>query len=632
MKAFLTERFRAPEQKKLPPMKDPVLAKLCVGYLAAGIPWNPSSAADPRLQAHPLLTYALFNLARHFEPNDSSFTSAQLMLDFYRPTNLFWTRWRDEYESQISKRDRLTAPNIRPGERCSYTASQGLDFVLEQLIADDATVVNMVGGTYGTPLQVACFKGLASTVTILLRHGAAVSLRAGIYTTALHAAVAADVLAIVEALLAHGAKATAVNASGRTALLEAIWYEHWSIVPFLISATEQVDLACTFGNMPLSTAAQKGHLETIESLVKKGAALNPDRGLVNPLLAACRHGKVSAAALLLRSGADGNVLDPRDRTPLIVSAELGNHELTQLLLDAGVDPDCRDSLGWSALHHSAAAGQWRPVKSLLAAGANHSLRDLSGRSRTAMHMAVTRGHFKTVQAMLSFDLNIEDTSLIFELVRTSKVKNFATFSQELLDTELSKDRRRTLSDMLLSCVVRLEDVAAVKLLFEGGASIGQANATRQTPLFLATANRNDTTVEILLGAGADPHIIDWTGEMALANAARVGSLKATGSPITYATPIDDAIKQGPITAAEGGYFDLTKLFLGSGANSQTRGYDERAVILMTVTSHHSEKDVRTLDDQLLAVEDLVAEYDRLLTHHWRPGPVQREKADRSWRI
>ena len=73
-----------------------------------------------------------------------------------------------------------------------------------------------------------------------------------------------------------------------------------------------------------------------------------------PLLAAVTGGKLGAATLLLEHGADPNIADTNQVTPLMVAAE-GNAfikssaDFVSLLLSRGAKPNLTDSQGRTAL-------------------------------------------------------------------------------------------------------------------------------------------------------------------------------------------------------------------------------------------------------------------------------------------
>jgi ankyrin repeat protein len=574
MKAFLTERFKYPEQKKLSSTKNPILAELCVGYLAAGVPWKPIMSTDPCLQSHPLLSYVLFNLTQHFEHGDDTFRhTRKLMLDFYDPVSQYWTNWRDEFERQVNMRDRRLSSNGRPGSRCYYAAAQGLDFVLEQLLAGNANVVNIVGGMYGTPLQVACFNGSVSTVTVLLRHGAAVNLGAGIYGTALHAAVSAGVLVIVETLITHGADASAVNASGRTALLEAIWHEHWSIVPCLISATTRVDLACTFGNTPLSTAAQKGHLETIEMLVERGACVNPDSGSINPLHAACHYGKVAAAALLLRFGANPNVRGSRSRTPLLDAADSGNYAITQVLLDAGADTHATTADGWEALPLASRNGHAKVARALIESGAEAGTCAPDG--RTSFLLAVESGHFETVQIYIEMKANpaalcalkssrVELTTVYYKAAADDNLE----LVQAFLEAGVHLNHTAFNGNTLLHYAATYGSHRTVRGLLERGADPMIKNHKGRLPLCCAVLHDETEVVKVLLEhISRRSYSSDVLGAALVTAVGRYSTeiIQLLGDVVMASCTTSEKIQEALLVAAESGYIDGIRFLTTMGA-------------------------------------------------------------------
>lgn len=76
---------------------------------------------------------------------------------------------------------------------------------------------------------------------------------------------------------------------------------------------------------------------------------NPDAAL----LEAARSNDPDLAAAALRAGADPEVRDDRDRTPLLVAIVLGDgsephQEIVRILLAAGADPTVTDRQGRSA--------------------------------------------------------------------------------------------------------------------------------------------------------------------------------------------------------------------------------------------------------------------------------------------
>jgi ankyrin repeat protein len=93
--------------------------------------------------------------------------------------------------------------------------------------------------------------------------------------------------------------------------------------------------------------------------------------------------------LLLESGADPNVTDERDKTPLHFAAQEGYADAAQVLIDAGAQVNARGRPGNTPLHDASVTGYLNAVKVLLAAGADVNVQD--DRRRTPLHEAARKG-------------------------------------------------------------------------------------------------------------------------------------------------------------------------------------------------------------------------------------------------
>lgn len=76
------------------------------------------------------------------------------------------------------------------------------------------------------------------------------------------------------------------------------------------------------------------------------------------LLWAAEHGKDAACNRLLREGADANIQDPENRTPLSRAAQNGHESVVSILLSTGkADPNAPDMLLHAPLHWAAGIGR-----------------------------------------------------------------------------------------------------------------------------------------------------------------------------------------------------------------------------------------------------------------------------------
>ena len=91
----------------------------------------------------------------------------------------------------------------------------------------------------------------------------------------------------------------------------------------------------------LHQAVMDNNKQLVDKLIRKGLYIDEigsrKYGYGSPLHLAVRVGHLDIAKLLLKRGAQVDVLDPDDLTPLHNAAWNGNLEMTQLLLEAGAD-------------------------------------------------------------------------------------------------------------------------------------------------------------------------------------------------------------------------------------------------------------------------------------------------------
>ena len=97
-----------------------------------------------------------------------------------------------------------------------------------------------------------------------------------------------------------------------------------------------------------------------------------------------------------------------------------------------------------------------------------------------------------------------------------------------------------------------------------------ANAQGVAPLHVAIANRDLSTVELLLEAGADATLVDQAGETPLMLAARAGGAAIAARLLAAGAPVDareaDYDQTALMIAAREGHADVVRLLLGAGAD------------------------------------------------------------------
>jgi len=165
----------------------------------------------------------------------------------------------------------------------------------------------------------------------------------------------------------------------------------------------------------LITATTNGNIETVKTLIKKGAnvnAFNDEDDTV--LIIATRDNHKDIVALLIDNGADVNIGNLNyGETALMAATDI---EIMKLLLSADANINASEEAG-SVLIQNAWSGNTDIVKFLIDNGADIEAVDLE--MSTALMIASMRGHTDIVKLLIasSVNLNTKDrdgyTALIF---------------------------------------------------------------------------------------------------------------------------------------------------------------------------------------------------------------------------
>jgi ankyrin repeat protein len=125
--------------------------------------------------------------------------------------------------------------------------------------------------------------------------------------------------------------------------------------------------------------------------------------LTNPFRLVCRSALGSStvenevlsnlAKVFIEHGANVNLQDTNNKSPLHFALEYGYLDTARLLLDHGADPNALDNDHMTPLHLASERGHLEIVQLLLLRGANRDSRDKE--ARTALHL-VLKPHWYAV--------------------------------------------------------------------------------------------------------------------------------------------------------------------------------------------------------------------------------------------
>ena len=214
--------------------------------------------------------------------------------------------------------------------------------------------------------------------------------------TALHVAAQGGHLDTVNLLLKEGAAVTVKDDEGRTALTLAIKGNYGEVATALVKAgadpqTPYVDEEGVTHDLLFDSIMVENE-DFAKLLIEKGADIyHKDDKMVSNLLQASHRGFVDIVKMLLErhasSGNSGYIDDISEEgvSPLIAAASEGHPEVAAALLAAGANMNLKDQDGTTPLMAAAARGHLEVVKELLKAGA--SVNDQNKDGHTALMFA-----------------------------------------------------------------------------------------------------------------------------------------------------------------------------------------------------------------------------------------------------
>jgi ankyrin repeat protein len=258
-------------------------------------------------------------------------------------------------------------------------------------------------------LSLAAGYGKTKAVAGYLAHGADIHSLDKYENTPLINAAIGEHEDTVALLLEKGADTSAKNDSDRTALAESLLRKNKKVQDLLIAATkidifdavrigrlallkklsktESLKSKNSSGDTLLMTAAYWQHLSVVKYLVAQGLDVNAsNKHGWSVLRMPCYQPSGKALKImkfLVENGADIDAVDSTNETVLFYSANYPkNNKISQFLIDAGANLEKADKWGNTALMVACKAGNGKLVKVLLEKGADKDAKNNAGKSIT----------------------------------------------------------------------------------------------------------------------------------------------------------------------------------------------------------------------------------------------------------
>ncbi len=281
------------------------------------------------------------------------------------------------------------------------------------------------------------------------------------------------------------------------------------------AAGEPNNASCSFSadNVTLVQAIRENQEDKVELLVSP-TNINEFteeyffHARITPLVLAAKLGRLNIVKLLLRKGADVNIVDSLGRTALRVACEEDNEKVVGALLHYGADPNKARSQSEVGPDHTClgAAIKSRNIsvlRKLIKGGAKVNLpEDKPSSSNQAgiktvegenfLHYALTHSNADIVQLLCSHgcEVNVGDENMetpLYRAVRQMNVDCAAVLLKCGADPNVVTEQGNTMN-IAAATVPFSQDM--LKLLVENGAQLNVAERVNRVPLALYLNNYN----------------------------------------------------------------------------------------------------------------------------------------------
>ncbi len=370
----------------------------------------------------------------------------------------------------------------------------------------------------------------------------------------------------LQSLLKEGADVDSAEADGATALAWSVYNDDVDAMDLLIQAGADVNAANDYGINPLHLACENRNAVIVSKLLKAHADPNqPKLTGETPLMACAGMGVTDAIRELLVYGANVNARETEgDQTALMWAAAEGYADVVKLLVDSGADINAKSRIvpfaephiievpsvtglnfprsirfrkftgGYTALQFAAQQGNVESARAMLDAEAGAILDYSNEENGTALMVAIASGHEQMGLYLLEqgANPNVKDwyglAPIHYALHQGVLIMNGQSpFGTDHLDWE-----RKNLPVMLKALLesgadpnVRV-DYEFPKLdneFLRSNDNPSQIHITGATPLHLAAASGDMTSMRILIDHGSDIHATTTGGASVLMLAAGGGA-------------------------------------------------------------------------------------------------------------
>jgi len=352
------------------------------------------------------------------------------------------------------------------------------------------------GDIIGTlAIHAAANNGHADVIRILLENKALPDVKDGNKYTAMHLAAMRGYTEAVRALVEGGASVTKKDSDGRTAMD--------------IAKDNKFDELAAYLESVMKLSPEERRAAKVKQEVCPSGADNDKADCGAALVAAAARSDRAKIKELIAAGADINFRKNNGQTALSITCSRINcdMEILELLLSAGAKTDISDKSGNAPIHFAAEKNNVEVIEKLALAGCDPNLRNNSG--ETALYTAAFARNLEACETLVKFGADI---SIITENGRDALIAAAAAGDERIAMFLLSRGADAKTSpesgwNALIYCAYNGLNRPAAEMI-KRGANVNCKSGDGKTPLIYAIKNKNESFLEALIAAGADPEIED----------------------------------------------------------------------------------------------------------------------------
>lgn len=383
-------------------------------------------------------------------------------------------------------------------------------------------------------LYIACVNKKIEATQALLKWGA----NANQYyrdETILHVARYERTGAIAKLLLSYGANCEKKDSFGRSALLCACYFNNIEMVRELIEKGANINTKNEHGHSPFYVACQYGYFKLAKFLLQKGSlvskskdsdnilfivSMNPypdieiirfliEESKINvnkfcPLHELCKRGNCEIVKYLLEHGANPNLRNKWNITPLEAAYYWGisnNRKLViDLLLDYGADIQMEFSNGFKLITMACKGGDHEIITSLLKRGIKISSTEIN--AYCLLNIPGIIGNLDLARLLLKNGACIDGTDGDNGPLITSCINSHPSVASYLLDRGASPNAYTSDDDIPLHIACKCHNTQTIRVLVQYGANVNVMTEDGLTALKIACSYDFPEIAKLLLDLGA----------------------------------------------------------------------------------------------------------------------------------